>query len=425
MKTIERHESAVRAYSRDFPTVFVRARGSKLWNDEGAEFIDFFAGAGALNYGHNHPRMKRRLLEYIEGDGIAHGLDMATSAKQEFLSRLHEVILAPRGLDYRVLFPGPTGTNAVEAALKLARKVTGRAGVISFTNAFHGMTLGSLAATGDAFKRAGAGVPLTNTLPMPYAGFLGSDADTLSYLEQMLADGGSGVDLPAAIIVETVQGEGGLRSASPAWLRGLQSLCRRFGVMLVVDDIQAGCGRTGTFFSFDETGIYPDMVCLSKSISGYGLPMALVLLKPAHDQFEPGEHNGTFRGNNLAFVTATEALAFWEDDAFEREIQTKAAKLRTTLVGLCTRHAGLEGEVRGRGLMQGIAMGADGLASEISAAAFRRGLILETSGAESHVLKVMPPLNIDDVCLEKGLGILAAAVRDGLAARDAAGEMVA
>ena len=214
IKTIERLESEVRGYVRSFPCVFTHAKGARLTAEDGREFIDFFAGAGVMNYGHNHPALKTALLEYLAEDHIIHSLDMATAAKVRFLERFEEVILKPRGLDYRVQFPGPTGTNAVEAALKLARKVTGRERVLSFTNAFHGMTLGSLAVTGNAFKRAGAGVPLSHTTLMPFDSYLDEgEEQSLKLLEAMLSDEGSGIDKPAAAIIETVQAEEGVNVA--------------------------------------------------------------------------------------------------------------------------------------------------------------------------------------------------------------------
>ncbi|MBO8172946.1 MAG: diaminobutyrate--2-oxoglutarate transaminase [Bacillaceae bacterium] len=405
MQIFENLESEVRSYCRSFPTVFTRAKGYKLWNRDGDEYIDFFAGAGALNYGHNNPRLKEKLVEYIMEDGIAHSLDMATNAKEAFLKKFDEVILKPRNLEYKVMFPGPTGTNAVESALKLARKVTGRDKVISFTNAFHGMTIGSLSITGNAFKRKGAGIPLNNSYFMPFDNYVKGE-DTTRYLERFLEDNGSGVDLPAAVILETVQGEGGINAASFEWLKKVEQICRRYNILLIVDDIQAGCGRTGTFFSFEPAGIEPDIVCLSKSIGGYGLPMAITLMKPELDVWEPGEHNGTFRGNNLAFVTATEALSYWENDSFSHEIQQKGEKITRHLKQIVEEFPQIKGEVRGRGLMQGIACGVDGLADKICEAAFQRGLIMETSGPDSEVAKLLPPLVIDEDGLERGLEIL-------------------
>lgn len=416
MDVFNRLESEVRSYCRLFPAIFARARGAHMVDRDGREYLDFFAGAGSLNYGHNPPEIKRALLAYLEADGLTHGLDMATEAKEAFLERFESLILQPRGLDYKLQFPGPTGTNAVEAAIKLARKVTGRTTVVSFTNAFHGMTLGALALTGNRAKRAAAGVPLGHSAIFPYDGYLGSEIDTLDLLAAALEDPSSGLDLPAAVIVETVQAEGGVRVARLEWLRRLADLLKRHQVLLIVDDIQVGCGRTGPFFSFEAAGLAPDLVCLSKSISGYGLPMALVLLRPELDHWAPGEHNGTFRGHNLAFVTATAALEHWRDDELSRAVGSKARRVAEALAELAREHPALSAWARGRGLIQGLEIGVEGLASAVSREAFARGLILETCGARDEVLKLLPPLTIAPEELERGLGILGeslAAVTEG------------
>jgi diaminobutyrate-2-oxoglutarate transaminase len=406
-----RYESDVRSYTRSFPTVFHRAKDYHLWDVEGKMYIDFFAGAGALNYGHNNEILKRALLEYLSEDGITHGLDMGTKAKGEFLEAFHEIILKPRGLPYRVMFPGPTGTNSVESALKLARKVTGRSTIVSFTNAFHGMTLGSLSVTGNRFKRKGAGIPLLNTVSVPYDSEKG-DIDGIALLRRMLDDSGSGLELPAAIIVETVQGEGGINVAGFRWLKQLETLCRARDILLIVDDVQMGCGRTGPFFSFEPAGITPDIVCLSKSISGYGLPMALTLFRPDLDIWEPGEHNGTFRGNNPAFVTGTQAIKqYWSDGELAEQIEQNSKTIESYLTDIVASMPSLQGKVRGRGMAYGMECGVSGLAEKISRAAFERGLIIETSGAESEVVKLLPPLTIDEVGLKQGLSILADSVK--------------
>ncbi|HLR40741.1 MAG TPA: diaminobutyrate--2-oxoglutarate transaminase [Virgibacillus sp.] len=413
MKTFEELESEVRSYSRGWPTVFEKAKGYKLWDIDGKEYIDFFAGAGTLNYGHNDDAMQAKVIDYIKKDGVIHSLDMGTTPRKEFLERFQEVILKPRNLEYKVMFPGPTGTNSVESALKIARKVTGRDTIISFTNAFHGMTVGSLSVTGNSSKREGAGIPLHNTVFMPFDDFT-ENQDSIDYLEKFLEGQSTGVALPAAIILETVQGEGGINAASLDWIKKIEAVCKRWEILLIIDDIQAGNGRTGTFFSFEPAGVNPDIVCLSKSIGGMGLPMAITLIKPEFDQWSPGEHNGTFRGNNLAFIGATEALTNWETDAFAKDIQKKGKILRTAIESIIEGYPALEGEARGRGLMQGIAIGESALAGEICAAAFERGLIVETSGPEDEVVKFLPPLVIDAQGLKEGLGILEESIRDVL-----------
>jgi diaminobutyrate-2-oxoglutarate transaminase len=407
MTIFETLESEVRGYCRSFPVVFERGSGARLWDEEGQEYLDFFGGAGALNYGHNHPSMKRAVIEYIATNGITHSLDKYTVAKRRFLESFQDVILKPRGMDYKVQFPGPTGTNSVEAALKLARKVTGRQLVISFTNAFHGMTLGSLAVTGNGFKRGGAGVTLTDAVSMPFNGYLGDDGDSLAILKAYLNDRGSGMDLPAAVIVETVQAEGGVNVADKEWLEGLQQICRDFDVLLIVDDVQAGCGRTGSFFSFEGMDVQPDIICLSKSLGGMGLPMAITLFKPEHDVWEPGEHNGTFRGNNLAFVAATEALEeFWRDDRFEKDVKAKGELLRRRLEEIVRDYPTLFIEARGRGLIQGIECRDPETAGPICAEAFADRMLMETSGIDGEVIKCLPPLVISEEEIEEGIAIL-------------------
>ncbi len=417
MDVFDQLESEVRSYCRTFPNVFSSARGHRLRSVDGREYIDFFAGAGALNYGHNDPHLKARLLEYIADDGVTHSLDMATEAKRKFLEVFHRIVLAPRNMDYKVMFPGPTGTNSVEAALKIARTVTGRNNVVAFTNAFHGMTLGSLALTGNGGKRDGAGVALTDVTRMPYHGYMGSDLDTIDLLEQHLEDTSSGVDMPAALILETVQAEGGVNVASNPWLRRLQALLKRFEILLIVDDIQVGCGRTGPFFSFEPAELQPDIVCLSKSLSGYGVPFAVTLLRPELDQWEPGKHNGTFRGHNLAFVTATAALErYWSDDKLSSDVQRRGRIVREALQQLAASH---DGRVRGRGLIQGLEFHDKDAAAEVSREAFEQGVIVETSGPQDQVLKILPPLTITDDALQQGLEIIkesVAAVTDGLTA---------
>ena len=403
LEAFEELESEVRSYVRAWPAVWSRAHGASLWDEHGREYLDFFSGAGGLNYGHNPDEMITALTRYLQSQGIIHSLDMATTAKRDFLQRFNEVILRPRGMSYKLMFPGPTGTNAVEAALKLARKVTGRRDIVSFTNAFHGMTLGALALSGNVVKRESAGIPLEHQLTAPFDGELGADVDTVSVLDAMLADESASV---AAVIVETVQGEGGLHTASSDWLRRLSECCKRHDVLLIIDDIQAGCGRTGTFFSFEPAGIQPDLICLSKSISGSGLPMSLTLIRPDLDIWSPGEHNGTFRGNNAAFVTATEALNWWTDDSLQNEVQRKAEIIRAELESIAAEHETLSATVRGRGLLQGLHTPIDGLASGICREAFERGLLMETSGgAASDVVKLMPPLTIADDQLARGLDL--------------------
>ncbi|AUH32629.1 diaminobutyrate--2-oxoglutarate transaminase [Paracoccus tegillarcae] len=405
----ERRESQARSYCRAFPTVFTKASGSILSDAEGRDYIDFLAGCSSLNYGHNDADMKAALIDHISRDGVTHGLDMFTDAKAAFLETFERLILTPRGMDYKVMMTGPTGTNAVEAAIKLARKVTGRRNIVAFTNAFHGMTMGSLALTGNSGKRDGAGGgSLADVTHMPFENAMG-DNDTLEYIEWTLDNPSSGMDAPAAFIVEPVQGEGGLNAASAEWLQGIQRLARKHGALFIIDDIQAGIGRTGTYFSTEEFGLDPDMITQAKSFSGMGLPFAALLIKPEHDIWKPAEHNGTFRGNNHAFVTARIALEkFWSDDRFAKDVQRKGDYLHQRLQGIAAMVPGAT--LKGRGMMLGVDVGDGELASQICATCFDNGLIIETSGAHDEVVKVLAPLTTPDEIFTKGLDILEAAV---------------
>lgn len=419
MKIFDEIESEVQSYARSFPRLFNKAQGEFLYDEDGNQYLDFLAGAGTLNYGHNHPIFKEKLLQYIQDDGICHGLDLHTKAKGEFLETFNEKILKPRDLNYMVQFTGPTGTNAVEAALKLARNIKGRENVISFTNGFHGVSLGSLATTGNSHHRGAAGVSLGGSSRLPFDGYMGDELDTTFYLDKVLSDSSSGIDLPAAVIVETVQGEGGINAASFEWLQNLEKVCRKHDVLLIVDDIQAGCGRTGTFFSFEEAGIKPDIVTLSKSFSGYGLPFAVVLMSPELDLWKPGEHNGTFRGNNLAFVTAKAAIdTFWSDDAFSKEIKRKGDYIAQRLEDIVEKYGEGNFTIRGRGMFRGISCVNGEIANQITRAAFKQNLIIETSGADDEVVKFLCPLIISDESLKKGLDIVEEAIKAVCAKED-------
>jgi diaminobutyrate-2-oxoglutarate transaminase len=404
LRIFENLESEVRGYIRSFPTIFETSKGAILTNEQGEDFIDFFAGAGTLNYGHNNEHISKALIEYIQKDGIVHGLDMATSAKKDFLQTFNDTILVPRNLDYKIQFTGPTGTNAVETALKLARLVKGRSNVVSFTNGFHGLTQGSSSVTGNNDYRDESYISRSNVSFMPFDGYFG-DMNTMVIFRKFLEDSSSGLDIPAAVIIETIQGEGGINVASKEWLQELESICREYDILLIIDDIQVGNGRTGEFFSFEFAGINPDIVTVSKSIGG-GLPMAIVLLKPDLDQWKPGEHTGTFRGNNLAFVAATVAIShYWQNDDLSNAVKYKEKLLKETLEKIADKYKDtFDIVIRGRGLAYGFEIkGDNSVAGEISKYAFAEKLIIETCGSEDQVVKFLPPLIIDEETLVEGL----------------------
>jgi diaminobutyrate-2-oxoglutarate transaminase len=408
---VDRRESAVRSYCRTIDIIIKSAAGSIVRDRSGREYIDFLSGAGALNYGHNNPRMKSALLQYVERDGIAHGLDIMTEAKAEFMHAVEAHLLTPRGMDHRMQFTGPTGTDAVEAALKLARKVTGRTNVIAFTNGYHGVTQGSLAATGSAHHRMTPALGLSGVTRMPYDGYLGPETDTTALLRRLLTDPSSGVDAPAAILLETVQGEGGLNVATDGWLQEVQAIAQHVGALLIVDDVQAGCGRTGTFFSTEPSGVTPDLIVLSKSLSGYGIPLSMVLIRPEYDVWLPGETNGTFRGNAHGFVTGAVALnEFWADGSFTIAIESRAAQVRMQLEELAGLLPG--SQVKGRGMMLGLDLRLGATARRVQRACIDHGLLIECCGPDDEILKIMAPLTTSPDLLDKGLSIIRQATLD-------------
>ncbi|MDR0981587.1 MAG: aspartate aminotransferase family protein [Methanocalculaceae archaeon] len=402
----ETFESNVRSYCRKYPVVFSKAKGSVLIDQDGREYLDFLCGAGSCNYGHNNDYIKGKVVEYLMGDGLLHGLDMYSVAKGEFIECLENSVLIPRGYDYKVLFPGPTGTNAVEVALKIARKVKGRSNVLALMGAFHGMSLGSLALTTERSARDACGVALGNVTHVPHPSMM-PGLDTIAYMDMLLTDDHSGVDKPAALIVEAVQGEGGINVLPDEWLREARALCDKHDMLLILDDIQTGCGRTGSFFSFERAGIVPDIVVMAKSLGGIGMPCSIALVKPEYDVLLPGEHNGTFRGFQLAFVAGKAAIEYMLAHDLEAETMRKG-KIVEEFLESRLRLIDPSLTFRGIGLMWGIDMGSYpcGTTQKIRKACFEQGLILELSGREDTVVKIMPPLVIDDEQLVQGLGIL-------------------
>ena len=404
ISVFEKYESEVRSYCRIFNQQLDTAKGSIIKDVNGKEYIDFFCGAGALNYGHNNPYIKEKVINYLENDGIMHALDMYTTAKADFIEYFEKEILEPRKLNYKIQFPGPTGTNAVEAALKLARKNKKRNNIWCLMGCFHGMTLGTLALTTEREAREGAGITLENVQHIP-APYMFEELDTIKYMQTLISDDHSGVEKPAALILETVQAEGGIWVFSPEYLKAVRKFCDDNDILMIVDDIQVGCGRTGTFFSFERADIVPDMITLSKSIGGYGMPFALTLFKPELDIWSPGEHNGTFRGNQLAMVAAKAGLEFFNNNDVAAETKRKG-QIVEKFLNEEIKPLGKDFEIRGIGLIWGIETHNEALAKEISKKCFEAGLIVERAGRENSVVKVMPPLVIEDEILNKGLEIL-------------------
>lgn len=411
-ETFEKYESNIRSYCRKWPVEFVSAKGSIYKDTEGNEYIDFFDGAGALNYGHNPDYIKEKLIKYLESDGIVHALDMYTVPKENFIKYFEEKILKPRKLDYKIAFPGPTGTNSIELALKLARKVKQRPYIWAFTGAFHGMTLGALALTTESAARKAAGVPLDYTVHIPAPYSMGGNFDSIAYMEQLLNDDHSGYEKPAAIIIETVQQEGGIHVFSKEFLKELRALCDKYDILLICDEVQIGCSRSGTFFSFERANIVPDIVCMSKSIGGYGIPFALTLFKKELDVFKPGEHNGTFRGCQLSMVAGLAALEMTVEQDIPAQVRRKEKIVKEYLDKEIKPLLKDKMEIRGIGLSWGIEFNDGKLARAVLDKCFEKKLIIELAGSYDSVLKIMPSLVIEDELLLKGLNIVKESIQE-------------
>jgi len=417
MKTFEEWESEVRGYPRMYPVVFKSASNARLTDENGKSYVDFFAGAGVLNFGHNNPKMKKAIIEFIENDGVAHSLDMYTTTKRDFMEKFIETILEPRGWKYKLQFMGPTGTNAVEIALKLARMVTKRREVIAYSHGFHGMTLGSLAATSNSYFRSAAGVPLEYVRREPFGCEkrcvdcdLGCGLEAVDRLRALYEDSSSGLEPPAAFLVEAIQAEGGVNVASKEWLQATRKLAKDLGALFILDDIQAGCGRTGSYFSFDGMDLDPDIITLAKGIGGFGTPIAMNLVKPEYDKhWSPGQHTGTFRGQGISFTAGRVGLSYFEDDALMKEVREKGKAMAERLEKIC-KSTGKGFQVRGRGMMQAIDLRDGGLAKAVVTRAFGNGLLVGAVGTGGRTLKLIPPLTIPKEELEEGLDILEEAI---------------
>ncbi|MGB3668337.1 MAG: aspartate aminotransferase family protein [Bermanella sp.] len=408
MTIFEQRESSIRAYSRVYPVVFKTANNARQTDDTGKEYIDFFAGAGVLNFGHNNPTMKNAIIEYLNKNGVLHSLDMQTQAKAEFIQHFTDVILKPRNMPHRLQFTGPTGTNAVEAAMKLARRVTGRQNIVAFDQGFHGMTLGALAATANEYFRSAAGVPLEHVTHLPFAEQSDNSDESITALREVFLD--HNAPAPAAFLIETIQAEGGVNVADKNWIKAIAAIAKELGALLIVDDIQVGCGRTGSYFSFDDLDIDPDIVCLAKGIGGIGTPLAMNLVRPElDDHWSPGEHTGTFRGQNLSFVAGKVALDFFTNDTLMDKVNANVDFMHSQLKPLLNSDPSLQ--LRSKGMIMGLDVGDGERASAIVQKCFTDGLIVASCGMGGKVIKLIPPLTIPQTDLAVGLNILINATR--------------
>ena len=425
-------ESNARTYPRRLPIGIARAEGSYVEDVDGNVFIDFLTGAGTLALGHNHPEVVEAVERQLRT--LCHGLDFPTELKDEFVSL--QLSLLPEGMrdEMKIQFCGPAGANAVDAALKLCKTATGRGDVIAFQGAFHGSTHSAMAVTGLVSQKT----PVTNYMhgvhffPYPYAYRSpipfgeGSAGDAcLQYFESVLTDPNGGVPLPAAVIMEIVQAEGGVIPASTEFVQGVRRVTDELDVPLVVDEIQTGCGRTGTWFSFEQHGITPDVVLASKALGGIGMPIAVVFYNKRLDVWGPGAHTGTFRGFQPAFAAGIAAAKIIQRDAILDNVREQGAYALARFAELQAVYECI-GDVRGLGLMLGMEIvdpdtgdPDSALALAIQRAALENGLILELGGRGDSVVRILPPLNVSRETLDEALDILGTAIGD-VAARPVA-----
>jgi diaminobutyrate-2-oxoglutarate transaminase len=414
MNPFEALESNVRYYCRRWPAVFSTASGSVITDEDGKEYIDFFAGAGALSYGHNNPLFVEVAVEHLRAGRVMHSLDTFTPEKRAFLETIERTILGPRQLDMVVQTVGPTGATAVEAALQLAQRLSGQRAVVGFEGGYHGMSYRAASVSASMAGRE-TSAHLKDFIALPFVEHV-TDAD-LELLERTLRSTVNGQGI-GVVIIEPTQGEGGARPFDPAFLTALRRITRELGILIIADEIQAGVGRTGPFFSFEGSQLDPDIICVSKSISGLGLPMAINLVRRDLDTWNPGEFTGTFRGNNLAFATSTVMMDhYWSDATLEKNTEQLSSTVRDALATMAEHYGDGRFSVRGNGLLCGLAVGDTELAADISRHAFERRLIVETCGPGDTVVKLLTPLVIDPALLDEGLRRLALAVEQATAAR--------
>ncbi|MEU3315070.1 diaminobutyrate--2-oxoglutarate transaminase family protein [Streptomyces sp. NPDC006662] len=395
-------ESAARTYARSLPIVPVRARGLTIEGADGRRYLDCLSGAGTLALGHNHPVVLEAIRGVLDSGAPLHVLDLATPVKDAFTTELFANLPAQLAADARVQFCGPAGTDAVEAALKLVRVATGRSGLLAFAGAYHGMTAGALSASGGATDVRVTRLPYPQDYRCPF-GVGGAEGARLSaaWTESLLDDPKGGVPAPAGMLVEPVQGEGGVHPAPDDWLRRMREITETRGIPLIADEVQTGVGRTGAFWGVDHAGVVPDVMVLSKAIGG-SLPLAVIVYRSELDVWEPGAHAGTFRGNQLAMAAGTATLAYVRRNGLARRAAELGGRMLTALRGLAADQPCV-GDVRGRGLMLGVEIvdpdtgaPAPARAAAIRQACLDRGLIVELGGRHGAVVRLLPPLTLTD-----------------------------
>lgn len=430
---IKNHESNARTYANVFSNTIISGSGSKIWDANGKEYIDCLACAGALPLGHNHKIIVERIRKFLDSGQIHQSLDIPTPEKREFLKAIKRALPKKFSERMKIQFCGPSGSDAVEATLKLFKTATGGRSVIAFQGAYHGQTLGALSLMGNTNPKNKITGFSAETILLPYPndarcpwGLSGDDAVTVSLksIESMLADPESGVTKPAMMILEAVQGEGGCIPAPRTWLRGLRKITEQYDIPLVIDEIQTGFGGTGDIFAFQHADIIPDAVIMSKALGG-GFPAAVVAYDKKYDTWTSGAHSGTFRGNLIAYVAGAEFINHLIDTGLLDEVREKGIYLLQKLQELRIRHSCI-GDIRGRGLMIGMevidshspkdSLGShalDGkLASEIKKKCYEKGLLIENGGRHGAVLRFLPALTIEKQEIDQAIHILESVIKD-------------
>ncbi|KRB87227.1 diaminobutyrate--2-oxoglutarate transaminase [Duganella sp. Root198D2] len=426
-------ESNARSYPRRLPLAIQRAEGIHVTDMDGKTYYDCLAGAGTLALGHNHPAVVDAIKATLEQKLPLHTLDITTPLKEAFVDELFSSLPQEFAQEARVHFCAPTGADAIEAALKLAKIATGRSGVLSFHGGYHGSTHATMSLSGTLHQKGDIPglMPEVQFLPYPYSyrcpfGVGGEQGQKLSarYIRNLLGDPESGVRPPAAMILEVVQGEGGAIPAPLEWLREMRRITEEHGILLIIDEVQTGFGRTGKLFAFEHAGIVPDILVLSKAIGG-SLPLSVLVYRKQFDCWKPGAHIGTFRGNQLAMATGLASLQHIRRENLVEHAAQRGLQLTARLQEL-QRGVPQIGEVRGRGLMIGVEI-VDGqgrtdalgqpladpaLASAIQRKCFQQGLILELGGRHGAVVRFLPPLIITEAQVDIVAGIFAEAVRE-------------
>lgn len=426
-------ESSARSYPRKFPFALYRAKGVKLWDVEGNEYIDFLCGAGTLALGHNDEEVNRAMVALIESGSPLHTLDLTTPVKDKFVETIHSILPFDMAKDVKIQFCSPSGTDATDAAIKLCKIATGRSSVIAFSGGYHGMGHGAMAVTGNCYAKSQVPNLMSGVqfMPYPYSyrcpmGLGGEEGEKAcgAYFERLLKDPESGVSKPACVIIEPIQGEGGVIPAPVEFLKTVRRVTAELDIPLICDEIQCGMGRSGKVFAFEYAGIVPDVILSSKAIGGTQ-PMSVVIYNKKLDVWGPGTHAGTFRGNQLAMAAGTVVMERIREPEFLNEVVRKGGVFKERLLSL-QKECPVIGDVRGKGLMLGIEfvdpngerdlmghpMESGKICAEVQRRCFEKGLVMEKGGRNGSVMRCLTALNIPDEDLEKGIEIFESVVRD-------------